>query len=177
MVKVRKLSKGKGVLLVADLLFNGMERKEILQTIAKTCKVSDKTCDNWIKEAKIIALERQQHTNEIRERETQAIIGEAIKDGLKSNLEIEQRLLQIGWAEIDVEETTVTEQYGTTVFKRKPSPAEQRAALETVLKIRGGFAPTKVAQTDSEGKDVKQIDYSKISKEALKELLNAATES
>lgn len=59
----------------------------------------------------------------------------------------------------------------------EPMISDRIRAISELSRMVGDYATTKVAQTDSEGKDVKQIDYSKISKEALKELLNAATES
>jgi dsDNA-binding SOS-regulon protein len=161
--------------LIANMLSDGKERSEILQTVIKDYKASEGTIDKWIKQAKIIVSERRQQAEAIRIRETESVIKEAVKSGLKSNLEIEQRLLQIGWAQIDVEETTDNPDFGVTIFRRKPSPAEQRSALAEVLKMRGAYAPSKVAQTDTKGNDVQQIDYSKISQEAIKELLNAAT--
>lgn len=146
-------SKQKRIHDIVFMLEKGMETKAILHKLAQSCTKSVRTFKSEIKEAKTVLAERNKHKENIRQQQTSETLIEAIKQGLKSNIEIEQRLLQIGWAEIDVEETTNSEQYGITTFKRKPTPAEQRAALDTVLKIRGGFAPSKVAQTDTAGND------------------------
>lgn len=129
-----------GINHVVNLLESSKTRIEIVKEITTLYKISEGGVDKWIKAAKEILTKRQAQVEAIRIRETEAIITEAVRNGLKSNIEIEQRLLQIGWAEIEVEETTFNKQFGTTTFRRHPTPAEQRSALETVLKMRGGFA-------------------------------------
>lgn len=53
-----------------------------------------------------------------------------------------------------------------------PYASDRMKALDYLSKIEGDYAPTKIAETDSEGKD---IDYTKLSTAALKEILNAIT--
>lgn len=128
---------------IISWLKKGEGRIKVLSKFVKKWQCSDRTFD------RLWQIAQKQHSDVLNLANNLAndtfINGkvEAAKEGLKSNLEIEQRLLQIGWAEIDVEETTSSEQNGTIVFKRKPSPAEQRAALAEVLKMRGAYAAEK----------------------------------
>ena len=132
---------------IVERLAKGKTRQEILQEFTKTYNSSVKTFDNRLKIAYQLHKERQEKLINVIEdvRVSEAV--EAAKNGLKSNFEIEQRLLQIGFAEIDVEETTDSEQFGLTTFTRKPTPSEQKAALAEVLKLRGAYAPEKTEQT------------------------------
>jgi len=68
---------------------------------------------------------------------------EAIKNGLKSDLEIEQQLCKIAFGEIDVTETTSTPD-GLIEFNRKPTPGEMINAMKELWKKRGTYAPDKV---------------------------------
>ena len=128
---------------IISWLKKGEGRIKVLSKFVKKWQCSDRTFDRLWKEA------NKQHEKVLNLANNLAndtfIKGkvEAAENGLKSNIEIEERLLQIGWAEIDVEETTVSEQFGLTTFKRKPTPAEQRAALAEVLKLRGAYAAEK----------------------------------
>jgi hypothetical protein len=58
MATLPKISRAKGVEICADLLYSGQSRKEILQHITENYKASEKTVDNWLKEARVIVAER-----------------------------------------------------------------------------------------------------------------------
>jgi len=75
---------------------------------------------------------KQSLTNEVITQE----VTEAAKNGIKTRLEIIERLEQIGFAQIDVEETTSTPD-GLIEHKRKPTPGEQTKALIELIKING----------------------------------------
>jgi len=148
------LNKKDGVIKCAEMLMDGKETAEILRTIAEICGKSTSAIEKWMKEARIIVSDRQKEAEQIRINETTAAISEAVKGGLKSDLEIEHRLCLLAFGDLDIEETTVSEQFGVTTFKRKPTPAEQVAAVKEIWKKRGSYAPSKIAQTDTKGNDV-----------------------
>lgn len=58
MATLPKISRAKGVEICADFLYSGQSRKEILQHITENYKASEKTVDNWLKEARVIVAER-----------------------------------------------------------------------------------------------------------------------
>jgi len=70
-------------------------------------------------------------------------ITEAVRNGLKSDLEIEQQLCRIAFGEIDVMETTSTPD-GLIEFNRKPTPGEMINAMKELWKKRGTYAPDKI---------------------------------
>jgi hypothetical protein len=70
-------------------------------------------------------------------------VTEAARNGLKSDLEIEQQLCKIAFGEIDVMETTSTPD-GIIEFNRKPTPNEMINAMKELWKKRGTYAPDKV---------------------------------
>jgi hypothetical protein len=58
-------------------------------------------------------------------------------------MEIELRLCQIAFGEIDVVETTSTPD-GMIDFHRKPTPNEMIQAIKEIWKKRGTYAPDKI---------------------------------
>ena len=74
MIKNGKISKAKGVEMVADLLYAGKDRKEIVQEMAKRGKISQSTTDKWIAAARPIIKRRQEAAEAIRaEKEAEEI--------------------------------------------------------------------------------------------------------
>lgn len=74
---------------------------------------------------------------------------EAVKKGLKSDLELEMILCQIASGNVEVEEWIK----GESVL-RSVSPMEVINAAKVIFTKRGSNAPTKVAQTNAAGEDV-----------------------
>jgi hypothetical protein len=66
MAKAGKISKAKGVELVADMLYAGKTRKEIGQELAKLGNVSASGADKWIKAARPLVAARQGRAEAIR---------------------------------------------------------------------------------------------------------------
>lgn len=66
MAKPGRISKTKGVELVADWLHAGKTRKEIGQLLAKMGGVSESGVDKWIKAARPMIAERQERAETIR---------------------------------------------------------------------------------------------------------------
>lgn len=66
MAKPGKISKAKGVEMVADWLHEGKGRKEIGQLLAKAGGISESGTDKWIRAARPIVAARQQRAEKIR---------------------------------------------------------------------------------------------------------------
>lgn len=77
-------------------------------------------------------------------------ISEAAKEGLKSDIELEQILCQFASNNLLVEEWV----RGGVVL-RGISPMESIQAIAQIFKKRGSYAPIKTANTDKDGNDYK----------------------
>jgi len=138
MEEKQKISKAKGVEICTDLLQLGKSRKEILQQIAKNYKASDKTVDNWMREARVIVQGRQQEAESIRLMQMDAAITDAVKEGLLSDMEIELILCKIISGELKIEEFIK----GTAIL-RDVTPTEITNAAKVIYAKRGSNAPEK----------------------------------
>jgi hypothetical protein len=121
--------------------------KEVLGTrfkirVQRLYQSFNKAMFQW-QQLRQIAIAEQVPTNAI----------EGLKSAYLSKLERLEILTKIARQEIDVEEVTLSEQFGMTKFNRKPNPSEITKAIAEVNKIEGDYAPTKVAQTDKDGND------------------------
>lgn len=133
-----KISKSKGVEICTKLLSDGKSRKEILQDVGKICNASDKTIDNWMKEAKGVVKGRQDEAEAIRLMQMDATISEAVKEGLLSDIEIELILCKIISGDVEVEEWVK----GSPIL-RSVTPTEITNAAKAVYAKRGSNAPEK----------------------------------
>lgn len=133
------ISKAKGIEICIEQMCLGKSRKEILQHFTKTYKLSDSTVDKWIKEARTTVEQRQKEAEAIRIKESEQAIAEAVKTGLKSDLELEVFLCQIAVGDLQIEEVI----RGETII-RNTSPFERIKAIEVIYKKRGSFAAEKI---------------------------------
>lgn len=131
------------------LLREGKDRKHILQILAKTCRVSERTLDGELKQAKEAIRLEMEEAEAVR----QALLSEQLKDeinaSIKSDLELDLILSQIATGNLQIEEWV----RGEPVL-RNVAPIEQIAAIDKLFKRRGSYAPTKTANTDKSGNDV-----------------------
>ena len=132
------------ILRIADELEK--QQADKTYTNAMICEKLQFSKDMFYRLKKKALLEVQKRTefkrtliNEVTTHE----ITEAVKNGLKSDLEIEQQLCKIAFGELDVEETTSTPD-GLIEFRRKPTPNEMINAMKEIWKKRGTYAPDKV---------------------------------
>jgi ribosomal protein S8E len=160
---LKKISAAQGKKLCEDFLFSGLGRESILQEITKNYKIGVSSIDKWIKQAKPAAEARQKEAEAVRIRELDAANVEALKAGLKSDLEIEAVVSQIATGSLLVEEIID----GGAVI-RNLTPNEITNAAKAIWAKRGSNAPTKVAQTNGAGEDVALTN---LSTEDLKLLL------
>lgn len=177
----RKISKAEGIKLAADELFNGAAPYDIVRSFAKKYGLSLSAIEKWVKAAKIIDKERReaaevatrQKIKETRE-EIVTRLGLSLEDvlteykkvaffdirklytvdgGLKSIHDLDDVSVgAIGGVEsYDVKEPDSGMILGTT---QKVKIVNKVTALDSISKILGYNAPTKVADTDTEGNSV-----------------------
>lgn len=158
-------SKEKRILDITSMLEQGLERKQILQKLSKTCKVSQRTIDDEIKAAKVVLSKRNEEKEAARLSVTTEEIQKAAKEAIISDLEIEAVLCNIIKGSY-----TVQEILKGGVALRDVSPTEITNAAKVLFTKRGSNAPTKIANTDTNGKDVprEQFDLSKLSDAELR---------
>ena len=132
------------ILRVADELEK--QQADKTYTNAMICDNLQFSKDMFYRLKKKALLELQKRTefkrtliNEVTTQE----IEEGLRNGLKSDLEIELQLCKIAFGEIDVMETTSTPD-GMIEFNRKPTPNEMINAMKELWKKRGTYAPDKV---------------------------------
>jgi hypothetical protein len=142
-------SKSKRITDIASMLEKGMERKEILQELSKTCKVCARTIDNEIKEAKLVVNDRNKHKEQLRVEQTTDTIKEAVNKAILSDMELEGILCKIASGNMGVEQI-----FDGTPILRGVTPSEVTNAIKTIYLKRGSNAPTKLANTTTDGKDV-----------------------
>lgn len=139
MAKVAKIaSKQKRIDDIVLMLERGLERKEILQQLAKTCKVSARTIDDEIKDAKIELKKRNDEKEAIRLSVTSVEYAQVVKGQIISDTELEVILCKIATGNIEVEEFIKG-----VPFLRGVSPSEQIQAIDKLYKKRGTYAPIK----------------------------------
>lgn len=164
---VKTSSKTKRVSDITEMLAQGWSRKQILQKITKNYKLSESSIDKEIKEAKKVVAERNRQAEDIRLRVTEQSTEEAIKQGLKSDLELELILSQIASGNLEVEAWIKGE-----AVLRGVTPMESIAAIDKIYKKRGAYAPEKKELTGANGEPLQKqsVDLSKVPLETLLEL-------
>ncbi len=79
MAEKRKFSRNKGVQLASDLLYAGEKRGVIVEKLTKTCKVAERTVDNWIRDAQPILQARLKQDEIVRAEESAQLTREALQ--------------------------------------------------------------------------------------------------
>lgn len=128
--------------LIAKDIQKGIQRFELIQKYSKKFKVSENMIDRYIAKAKPIAEKRAEIKSKTIENTIIAETEQAVKNGLKTDFEIEMQLQKIAFGEMDIEET-ITTPNGISVKTRKPNPAEMKGAIELIYRRRGSLAAEK----------------------------------
>lgn len=132
-------SKQKRILDIVSMLEKGATRKEVLQHFSKKCKLSARTLDNEMKEAKIAVDERNKEKERIRVEQTTRSIKNSVNEAIISESEIDAVLSTIVTGRLEVEEII----RGDAVL-RSVSPMEVIAAADKLYKRKGSYAAAKV---------------------------------
>jgi hypothetical protein len=137
----------------------GIQRKDLIQKYSKKFKVSENMIDRYIQKAKPIADSITELKQKAFERTIISETEEAVKNGLKTDFEIEMQLQKIAFGEMEVLETIETPN-GISTKLRNPTPAEMKAAAELILRKRGSLAAEKKELLITKlGKDLEDEQY------------------
>jgi hypothetical protein len=144
---------------VAKELAKGGDRDKILAKFAKKWQCSPRSIDRYIAKAKPIAEKLATIKANAIERTIISETEEAVKNGLKTDFEIEMQLQRIAFGEMEVLETIETPN-GISTKLRNPTPAEMKGAAELILKKRGSLAAEKKELLITKlGKDLEDEQY------------------
>lgn len=186
-----KVDKKKGVLLIADELYVGRERKDIVQDFTKRYGLSESAVDKWIKAARIIVEERRKIEEEEKRRliaqTTEGVVKElglelknvlaeykkiaffdireifTVDGGLKNIKDLDENAAGAlaGVESYDVKEPESGMILGTT---QKVKVVNKVSALDSICKILGYAAPVR-ANINIENEVVVVVGNNEISKE------------
>src|ERR1700749_320600 len=131
-------SKQKRILDIVSMFEKGATRKEVLQHFSKKCKLSARTLDNEMKEAKLVVDERNKEKERLRVEQTEQTIKESVNQAIISESEIDAVLSMIVTGRIEIEEIIKGE-----AVLRSVSPMEVIAAADKLYKRKGSYAPQK----------------------------------
>jgi len=166
MAKAAKNGKVQRIEQMKEMLRAGLDRAIIFQKLSETCKLSERTLDNELKEAREAIRLEMEGKEGIRQAKLSEQLKNEINASIKSDLELDLILSQLAAGECQVEEYVK----GVAVI-RNISPLEQISAIDKLFKRRGSYAPLKQAQTNTAGEDAK----TELSDSQLNTLLNAIT--
>lgn len=154
----------KQVIEIADYLFKFPDKKmsEVLSYFAVKCRKNDRTIERYVQKAKEYNKSRLDRAESIKadaeDEETKKAAKKAILSRFKS-LEILSNIAN-GTGRKAGDEILI------------PSDGDRIRAIQQLAKMEGWEAPTKTAQTDSRGNDIKHIspeDAAKFLKEVTKD--------
>jgi len=181
MAKKCTINKDEGIIMIADMLYKGERTGAIVQKFTENYKLSVSAVNKWIKIAKNTVKERQEEDEktkrDIFKQNAEDIakeLGLSLKEvlseykkvaffdirklytvdgGLKSIHDLDDEAVgAIGGVEsYDVKEPDSGMVLGTT---QKVKIVNKISALDSISKVLGYNAPTKVANTDTDGNNV-----------------------
>ena len=166
MGKAIKNGKVQRIEQMKEMLRHGFDRKDILEELLKTYKVSNATMDNELKEAREFIRVEMEVKEQLRQAQLSEQLKSEINASIKTDLELDLILSQIATGNIEIEVWLAGE-----ASTRGVAPMEQIAAIDKLYKRRGSYAATKVAQTNTAGDDAK----TELSDTQLEKLLHAIT--
>ena len=143
-------------------LEKGKTRGKILAEFVKKWQISIRTFDRFLKSADIKLRDRQKKASEAADAAYIKAKEEAAKNAVMSKQERLEYLTKIVKGEIEVpySETkwdAVQKKFVIIKFVELPNHTARISAITEMNKMEGDHAPAKVAQTDKDGNDVKQV--------------------
>ena len=159
--------------IIIDAIIKGIEqgkdRGKLLATIAKKWQISNRTFDRHWKVANIQHAERQSRIKEKLAKVDEEAAIEARKKAIMTADERKEVLTKIANGTLKIKRPFVI---GGKImeYPAEPDATDRRNAIAELNKMEGDYAPSKVAQTDKDGNDIKQFDLSKLSDDELRTL-------
>lgn len=159
--------------ICADLLYSGQSRKEILQHITEKYKASEKTVDNWLKEARPIVATRQATAEQTRARVDKEEIEASAKRLNITRERVSEQYAKIAFYDPEEEAKVaaratgegakdITLSYGQLLGIKA---ADVNKALDSLCRVFGYNAPDKAdITTHNSG----SIDFTKYTDEELR---------
>lgn len=129
--------------IIDQLQSGNVERGKVLATFGKKWQTGVRSFDRYWKEANERHIEAQNKLQQVKDN----IYIEAEKEAIKRNILQKHEALEI----LSKIAKGVAKKVNEQIII--PTSTEQRGAIETMAKIEGWYAPTKIAETDSIGND------------------------
>ena len=198
-----KYQKKKGCKYALTVFIPAYTRRKYCERLRKITEKAYRQLKSGMKEARPIVADRLKADEEVRRRESEVIVTEAVKTHGVTKERLIARLAQIALGDVtniftvdgglkqisEWDEETAGMIAGLDSFDerardtgevlgtmRKVKLLSPLQAIEILNKMLGYNMPDKVAATDSAGKDVPSaIDWDKVPVEAIKHIINAAT--
>ncbi len=120
---------------IAKELASGKERAEILRKYAKKWQVAERTIDRYLPKAKQIATSIAKRADKVAEDTMDAVVKEAVKNGLKSVIEIDLKVQEIIFKPYQLIRD------GNRIIKVENSTADQLRAADLYYRRHGHYAP------------------------------------
>jgi len=159
--------------IIIDAIIKGIEqgkgRGHLLGIIGDKWGISRTTFDRHWKTAQEQHIDRQQALKErLTKVDEQAAI-EARKKAIMTADERKEVLTKIANGTLKIKRPFVI---GGKImeYPAEPDATDRRNAIAELNKMEGDYAPSKVAQTDKDGNDIKHFDLSKLSDNELRTL-------
>jgi hypothetical protein len=141
-----KLSKIKGIELIGKELAKGVTKVEIMANFGKQWQTPKDTFNKWY----LIAFEDYQVQLQAKEAERQALVSKNLSTEISAQIATEQELdlilSKIARGDVQVESWINGE-----IVLKNVSPSDVAKAADLLYKRKGSYAPTKQANTDTEG--------------------------
>jgi hypothetical protein len=137
----------------------GKERAEMMSKVVDKWQINPRTFDRYLRTAKERHLKAQQaKKSKIASNDTIKAISEEI-DQLMTVAERQSILASIARGELKIKKPFVVSRgatQGAEIIDHEclPDYADRKGAIAELNKMRGDYAPTKVANTDTKGNDV-----------------------
>jgi len=165
---VKKASKQVIVDAIIKEIENGATRGKVVAKFCKKFQKSDRTIDSYWKIANEQYSERQQKAKEASDKAYIESSAQAAKQAVMSSQERKEVLTKLIRGEMVISVKSKEPNQPTIELQVDFDPLVSLKAIAELNKMDGSYAPTKVAQTDTEGKDVKPFDLSKLTDDELR---------
>ncbi len=134
---------------VAGYLENGKTCSEIIRLCTTEYKVSERTAERYIAYSRDIVMDRMEDKNAMIEIMRGEIIADEAEQYLRSNLELEAKLISIIEGELRTEKLISGSDGKTSEIKQPPSYSTILKAIDMIWKKRGAYRQPKVLEKNS----------------------------
>ena len=123
---------------IAEELEKGVSNAEITAACSSLWNISDRTIRTYISLAKDLVMGKLKQMDAVIEAVRGSVIAEEAEQNLRSNIELESKLVSIIEGKLEVEKI-VNKPGGTTEVQSKPTPSHVLKAIDIIWKRRGVY--------------------------------------